>query len=491
MKKIKILTLILALVLVSMIAFFGIYTKVQNRMENKVEGYSYAMDLKGNRRIVLAVDKENKTVIKDSEGKEVNDASSLTDEQLQEKGYQKEEVPYNSEDILTIENYKKSKEIIEKRLKKLNVQNYIIKLDETNGNIIIELTENENVDFVINNIKTKGQFEIVDSETKEVLLDNKDIKLSNVMYSNNSSATSAKKGTSVYIDIEFNNQGSKKLEEVTSTYVKSEESESSDAETTENNGNNEENSESTEGTENTEEKVTEKKITMKVDDDEIVTTNFEEPIRNGKIQLTVGQASTDNKTLQGYVEQASNMATVLDTGNMPIKYDIDENEYVASDITRKELQIVKYSMAIIVLLFAGLLSIKYKFNGILSGIAYIGFLAILMLLIRYTNVIVAIDGLFGIGLIAILQYVFIDKILRKMKEKGIKESVKQSYKEFFVRIIPIAVAVVTFSFIKWIPISSLGMIMFWGISLIAIYNVAVLQNILKIQNTKIKQRKIK
>ena len=110
MKKIKILTLVLAIVLVTMVAFIGIYVPVQNRMEEKVKGYSYMMDLKGGRNIILSVDEGKKTTIKDSEGKEVNDADNLSDEELSEKGYVKEETPYNNEEVLTVDNYKKYKE---------------------------------------------------------------------------------------------------------------------------------------------------------------------------------------------------------------------------------------------------------------------------------------------------------------------------------------------------------------------------------------------
>ena len=52
MKKIKILTIILAVVLIIMVGFFGVYTQVQNRMENQLKDYSYAMDLKGTRNII-------------------------------------------------------------------------------------------------------------------------------------------------------------------------------------------------------------------------------------------------------------------------------------------------------------------------------------------------------------------------------------------------------------------------------------------------------
>ena len=37
MKKVKILTIILAIILISAIAFLGVYSQVQNRMENKVK----------------------------------------------------------------------------------------------------------------------------------------------------------------------------------------------------------------------------------------------------------------------------------------------------------------------------------------------------------------------------------------------------------------------------------------------------------------------
>ena len=99
MKKIKLLTIILAIVLVTMVAFFGVYVPVQNRMENKVKDYDYAMDLKGGRNVRLSVDNTVDTVIKDADGNEVTDADNLTDEELAAKGYTKEEKVANSEDV--------------------------------------------------------------------------------------------------------------------------------------------------------------------------------------------------------------------------------------------------------------------------------------------------------------------------------------------------------------------------------------------------------
>ena len=154
MRKVKIITTVLAIILISMIGFVGIYSQTQNRMENKVKDYSYAMDLEGARNIELIVDKETKEVIKDGEGKEVTDASDLTDEQLAEKGYTKEEVPYNEEDVLNVENYKISKEKIENRLKEFGVQDYEISQNEENGEIFIKVPEDTKTDSIVSNLTT-------------------------------------------------------------------------------------------------------------------------------------------------------------------------------------------------------------------------------------------------------------------------------------------------------------------------------------------------
>ena len=488
MKKIKLLTITLAIILVTAVAFFGVYIPVQNRMEDKVEGYSYAMDLKGGRNIRLIVDTSNKTEVKDSEGNEVEDADNLTDEEITQNGYTKEEVPTNSQDVLTYDNYKKSKDIIEKRLSKLGVDNYIVKLDDKTGDILIEIPENDNTDSVISNIGTTGKFEIVDSKTKEVLMDNNDIKSARVMYgSNNTSTTSA--GTTVYLEIEFNKDGAQKLENISNDYKKQNTTNetnttnvTNETNTTENtNTTNETNTDSTESTEE------QKEITMLIDDEEIMTTSFDETLETGKLQLSIGSATTDQKTLQNYINQASSMAVVLDNGNMPVAYTVDENKYIISDITQNELNIVLYVMVGLVAIALIVLIIRYKTNGLALAISYVGLASIFLLLIRYANVVLSIEGIFGIAMVLILNYIFSNKLLVKLKkEKDVgKETVnkqlKETYKEFFIRIIPICIAVITFCFITWEPISSFGMIMFWGIALIAVYNSIVTNLFLKIK----------
>ena len=70
MKKVKIITIILAIVLVSLVAFGGVYIQTQNRMEDKVKEYSLGRELNGERVVEIKVtdgSKEGKTKPSDEE----------------------------------------------------------------------------------------------------------------------------------------------------------------------------------------------------------------------------------------------------------------------------------------------------------------------------------------------------------------------------------------------------------------------------------------
>lgn len=452
MKKLKTLTIVLAIILIAIIAVLGIYIPKQNRMENVVKDYSYGMDLKGGRVITLKPDTTDGT------------------------------------DGLTEENYKKSKNILEERLKSLKIQNYEIRLDEQTGNMTITIPEDDTTDNIVSSLGTTGKFEIVDSDTNEVLMNNSDIKQSKVMYGSNSNSSSAtSSGTVVYLDIEFNKDGTKELEDISSKYTNTTSNNTSNNTTTETE--NTTNTENNTDTTSNKSSSTTKKITMKIDDETIMSTAFDETLKTGKLQLSVGSSSTDQKTLQGYASQAQSMATVLDSGNLPIKYKVDKNQYILSDITKDNINIAFYVISAIVAIALIVLVIRYKLQGLLGAISYIGLVSLLSIILRYTNVVITIEGMFGIVVSLFLAYLFINKLLAKLKGKTLEKetintALKETYKEFFIRIIPVAIATVVFCFSSWEPLSSLGMVVFWGITLIAVWNVIVSNMLLKIQAKK-------
>ena len=438
-KNIRILTISLLIVLISMIGFYGIYEQDKNMMKNKVKDYQYAMDINGARTIKLALN------------------SDVAEEDKKE------------------ENYVKAKNVIENRLKYMNVGEYNISLNKSNGEIYIEIPENTNTDKTIANLTTVGKFEIQDSTTQEVLLNNEDIKASKVLYSQDST------GTVPYLEIDFNKNGKKKLKEI-STPTTTEENNVVENETTENSVENTTNTTNTTDNANT----TSREITMKLDDQDILTTTFDEPIKNGVIQLSVGSSTTDSETLSGYISQAQNVAMVLDSGNLPVEYEIEKNQYILSDITNNCIIYVEIAIAVLTLISVLILIIKYKMNGLLAGLSLIGLLAVFTLTIRYANVLISIESVVGIVLVVLLDYILTIMILNKQKE-NIKDEIENatnkaiidSYKVFLSRTLPIFIMAIVFTFIKWNPLSSFGMVVFWGLSLIILYNVIITKFLLK------------
>lgn len=483
---IKILTIVLAIVLISMIGFFGIYTQKQNHMENKVRDYDLAMDLKGARIVTIKPKEEKETIIKDSQGNVIDE--DLTDEEITEKGYTKEETEKNA-GKLTKENFEKTKELISKRLDKMGVKNHIIKVNEQTGEITIELEENSQTDEIISNFGTTGKLEIVDSETNEVLMNNNDINKVDVMYG------SETEGTSVYMDIVFNKEGKNKLEDISTTYQTINNTNENSANSTSEENQTSENTESTENTENTEnttntteEQNKQKKITMKIDDEEIMSTSFDKVIKTGNLQLTVGKTSKSTDTINSYIKRAQRMAAVLENGELPVEYEVNGNEYIKSDIENSQIQKVILVAIITAAILLFVLIIRYKMNGLLSAISFVGFAAVYLILIRYANVTISLEGIFGIGIVLLLNYLLINKILlnnsKKVEDETFIKSAQKTYGSFFLRIIPICIMAVIFCFMEWMQIASFGMVMFWGILLIAVYNYIVTLPILKIREDK-------
>ena len=483
MKKIKILTILLLIITLIMIGFFGVYKQVQNRMENQIPNFSYAMDLEGNRTIRLKVSQSTKTIIKDAEGKEVEDAEDLTDEQLKEKGYVKEEIPYNKEEDKKIENYQKAKEVIEKRLKELGIEDYIVRLNEQNGEVVIETPEGNNMDTVVEVINTPGKFELTDSQTGEVLLNNDNIK--EVLVASGRESQTATAATA-YIDIKFNEEGTKKLKEITgTTYKKIEKSttNTTDSENTTSDTNTANSENTTSNTNTTESETTnsddqkeeeQKTIDVKIDDDIITTTSFEKAIETGNIQLTAGAATSDVKTLQDNILRAKTMSAVFNAGKLPLIYEVAENQYIQTDITSNNMQTIGYIAIVIIAIAIIILIIRYKLLGAFVALAYVGFIACIKPILVLFNVVLSIEGFVAIAMTLILNYILVNNLLKKSYKID-------TYKAFFIKILPIFIIAIVFSFISWTPIRSFGYVTFWGVILMAIYNLAITGNLIRIE----------
>ena len=435
------ISVVVIILLLSLISFAGIYVKDKNAMKNVIPEYKLGTDLYGARNILVKVDDSTTTKKYDSNGNLVENSS---DKDENNENITEVEEKVNPDELRTAENYETVKNIIEARLKYMNVEDYLLRFDESTGNISLEVPENSSTDYIAQYTITKGEFKIVDNDTSEVLLSNADLKEAKVQYSTSTS------GTTVYLTIEFNKDAVEKLKNISNTYISSTDAEG---------------------------KTPTKKLKMTLDDSRIISPYFQEEISTGIIQLSMG-TSTNTSEIQSNIQSASNMAVLLNTDPMPLTYTMETNRFVYSDITAETLKIVIVGLCIVALIMAICMVIKFKKNGLMGVIADIGFTAVLLLAIRYGNVEISLAGIFAIAIAVIVEYIVTGLILNEYSKKCEKEILIKNIKHLMGRIaiclVPFVVMAVTFALISWEEIASIGMILFWAIIIMIIYNTLML-----------------
>lgn len=445
-KKLKAITLILVIVLITILSFLGVYNVASINGDNLIKDYNVGMELKHKKLLRLKVDDTVNEVFYDAEGKK-------QEKQNAEGTYTSVQEPVNSQEVLNKENYKKALKVIENRLNSMEAEEYKLRFNEENGTIELEMIDNELTNYIIESIRVPGEFKIIDSETEEVLIDSSLVKKSGVLYSSANSSS-----TTVYLDIEFNKEGSKKLEELSKTYVKTTE------QVVDENG-------------QSNDKTVEKKVTVKIDDSTIISTSFGETLTSGHLYISVGQGTTNNEELRNYALQASIYASIIENGTVPVVYTIEQNRVIVSNMNKNIIPIV----AIVALVIEAIvLIVVFKLKGIIAAILQIGYVSLLLLVLKYTNVYISLEGLFGIVVIGILNMMFIYKIVSAVKNgENTVKAINENLVKFINVSIPALIVVIIFCFAKLLEINSFGMVMFWGYVVSLLYNIVFTKTILK------------
>ena len=450
MKKVKITTIILAIILIVLVAFGGVYIKTQNRMEDKVKEYSLGRELKGERLIELKISDGS------TEGKTAP-----------------------SEEEKNVENYETVKKTIEKRLKSLKAQDYTISLNKENGVIRVELPEDNQTDDLAYYLIASGKVEIKEKDTSTELLNEKMVKKAQYTYTSNADGE-----YQVYLEIALTEDGQAKIEEIKNNYaILKDDVDAVESETKSDDNSNSSDESNTEDN-NTEEQTTEE--TKKVAKLSIAGTDYDvDKIEKNKIRVKMGSQTSNTTTVNNSMAKAAELTMLINSGKYPIDYEVQNNRFVHSDITNEQLLYFAGAVAVILLVIFVVLTIKYKSKGFLASISCIGFIALLSLVLRYTNVIITIEGIGAIMLTILIDLKLSQMMLNKTKILNVvSEAVKSSYKELFLKLVPIMIVSIVFCFSGWTNLSSFGMIMFWGFILIAVYNIIVTKTLLKLRENK-------
>ena len=113
--KLKIIFCILAITLISVIAFVGVYTNDSISYKGALPEYTLDSEFKGKRISYFEISNATEEKIYDKEGKEVDSIPEGADE----AEYKKETIKINSDEKLTEENFEIIKRIFEGRLKEI------------------------------------------------------------------------------------------------------------------------------------------------------------------------------------------------------------------------------------------------------------------------------------------------------------------------------------------------------------------------------------
>ena len=261
-KKLKTLTLILVIVLITILSFLGVYKFGAIENNNLVKDYNVGMDLSGKQLVRLEVDTSTTEVTYDSQGNVVENPSEDSGEE-----YTKKDEPVNKAELLTKDNYKKTYEIIKKRLEFLGIEEYNTRFNEENGVVEVELVNNKLTTYAISAISAQGGFEIVDNDTKEVLLNQSSVE--------NVKISLAENGVQYCMDITLNKDGAQKMRDIANTYV------TTTQEVVNDNG-------------ETETKTTEKKANIEIDGISIGSVSQEIIDSDGHVKFYFGESNPIN-----------------------------------------------------------------------------------------------------------------------------------------------------------------------------------------------------
>lgn len=420
----------------------------------------------------IVLSEDNKIIEKnkeDTESKEkyivLNDGSEVKIEDLNLSSYNIVDNNISDNDII-LSSEKMNK--IQEELSKANINQYSIKQED--GQVYI-LNSDEN------KIENVAEIEV----KNEALLSKKDIKDVQVGYGTENSQAR------VVLTIQFNKEGTNKLNELSKIYkVEETEDENSNSESEESSNNQSDNIDenSTEEQDNTQDEKKEedkKQVSFILDGQTLITTEFDEEIKDGKIQLTVGSSSaSDISSLSENLKQASSLSILLKTETIPLTYNLDSNIYVKSDITNDVVNSVLTMGIIIAVVIIIFTIVKYKKDGVLAIASVIGYVALLLIALRYTNVTITILGIAALIISIILDYIY-KMALIKNKSKNTFKEISCKFLEIYI---PCLIIAVVFAFNKFLPIASFGMVMFWSILSMIVYNAIITRALLKISKNK-------
>jgi preprotein translocase subunit SecD len=460
--------LVLASIAVIVIAFVGIYLPNLNKLKNIIPDYTLGSEIDGVIEYRLKVDdsEEEKEVYLDEngdvkgyteDGKNTSSSSSSDDEDSEdtaetakaETGYTLETRTQknNNDEDLTKENFEKSKKILADRLENAGATEYSIRLDDTTGDMVVELSQNDDTSYLYEvAISAIGEFDIIDYQTGVVLMDKSHLVSATAVTSQTDTSS-----YTVYLQLTLDDEGRELIKEMSNAY-----------------------------TTYTDDEGEEQKdyISIRVDGSSIMTTYFGEEYDSATLNIPISEdvASAD---LNDTVKSVEAVAYILNQDTIPVKYTTNSSIlYIESAINENAEKIFYWAIIAVLVIILVVFSIKYKARGFLAGIMNMALIGLVILILKYTKVVISLSSMVAMFGVILLNLIFLKMYLKNLNA-GKEDAYSEALKSFYLIMFPVVVISFIFTFFVSATVTGLGSVLFWGMLLQIIYNTVIVKYVLE------------
>lgn len=438
---------ILLIVLLSLISFIGIHKRNLNTWASVLPEYQFSKELSKIRTFEFSVDTSTKDADSSSDSTETsNDKTTTTDEATTtdettdstDTSSEAAKVPVNDPSVLTKENYEKVKKITEKRLSEFGIADANVTMNEETGSLFVSVPYSKNTDNVASLASQAGKLEIIDTDSKEVLIDKSMIKKASAYYQQADSDTTTSSSDEITynlgIRLTFTSAGQKKLNEISKSYI----------ETTDENGN-----------------ASQKTVTVQIDGEDKYITYFSPDGEYTELAIPLYRSvSTDDmETFNKDYNECLVAQAVVNAETMPVVYTLTAGSFIESDFGENFIRNLTIVGIIILAIVLVCTIVKNKKKGIYAALIEIGYIAIHLLVIRAASVTLTLSGLLTIAFMALANYILLVALMNQ--ERAVDKLA--SFGKFILTVIPFIITVIVFALGKEANIQSVGSVGIWGI----------------------------
>ena len=498
-KYVKNILIIALMLFISVFSFIGFSVKKDGEYKSVIDDYQFANDFDKYYEYTLSPNNsardeyvfvdENKNTVRlvpdnnpQTDGEKIKleekkfDIKKIKkesgDDKVKNYTIEKRAYRYNNPEVLNENGFNETKNKIIKMLTEQKISGYNIRQNKENGKLIFEIPQSEIEDknSMVNMLTTDGKFQVVDSLTDREYLTNKDINMKETKVVNTPEY-------GIVLVIKLTDEGKETFKNVTKKYadIRNKLKEEQDKK-------NKNKKDKKDKTINMMDQKVEgaPELAIKIGGNIYQKGDLTQEIDTGLIQLPFGKIDPNDETSAKKAKEISILYSALKTGAKPVIYDMDSQKLVEGVANMEKTMNTIYVIAGVFVIIAISLVIFFGFKGILSMIALISYLALMLIVLRYTNIYITISVIMGIIAIYILEFILLVNMNKQLKENKNKDiNIFRSYIDEYKELIILLITSVILSFSVYKELASFGKIVFLGIILSLIFNYFLTKNLLK------------